>query len=69
MKNNRTNEHQPLTMRIKHLAVSALLFSKVRIKSSCNLTGHSFEMPKFTNTQPLPAILKTQKYDLQSLFN
>ena len=43
------------TSYIKHLAVSGLSGISARIKSSCNLTGKCFEMPKVSYTYPLGA--------------
>jgi len=42
-----------LTTCIKHLTVSGLSSVSARIKSSCNLTGNSFEMPNVSYTQPM----------------
>ena len=39
-----------VTSYIKHLAVSGLSKVSARIKSSCNLTGKSFEMPNVSYT-------------------
>jgi len=41
---------QLVTSYIKHLAVSTLLSIAARIKSSCNLTEKSFELPNVSYT-------------------